>query len=58
MSFLAFVKTLTDISDCILSCSSNTIDKSKHHVNKKHNLQFFCRKLFVFTALASTADLI
>ena len=58
MSFLVFVKALTDMSDCILSCSLNTIDKLKHHADKKRNLQFFYKRLFVFTALADTADLI
>ena len=39
VSFLASVKALTDMSDCILSCSLNTIDKSRHYVSKKYNLQ-------------------
>ena len=38
MSFLAFVKAFTDMSDCISSCSLNTINKSEHHTDKKHNL--------------------
>ena len=58
MSFLASVKVLTNMSDYILSCSSDTIDKSEHHADKKHSLQLFYRELFVFAVLTDTADLI
>src|SRR6266496_3814436 len=39
VSFLVSVKALTDMLDCISSCSLNTIGKSEHCVSKKHNLQ-------------------
>ena len=41
VSFLASVKALTNMSDCISSCNLNTIDKLKYHIDKKHNLQLF-----------------
>ena len=38
VSFLASVKAHTDMSDCILSCSLNTIDKSEHHISSAKSI--------------------
>ena len=39
VNFLAPVKALTGMSDCISPCGLNTIDKPGRHTGKKHNLQ-------------------